>query len=160
MDERCMLLWVEKVLKPYVELAPRGIVPILFLDSYRCHMMTSVVEVIQDLGVEVEHIPGGCTGLVQPVDVGINKPLKGHIRESWEDWMLEDYVEKGSIASPSREQIIEWINKATTELFGSERGFQIVRNAWRHHEYPWYVPTVALPPPIEAVETDVEVTEV
>ena len=35
MDERVMLLWVEKVLKPYVEAAPDGIIPILFLDSYR-----------------------------------------------------------------------------------------------------------------------------
>ena len=38
MDERVMLLWVEKVLKPYVEAAPDGIIPILFLDSHRCHV--------------------------------------------------------------------------------------------------------------------------
>ena len=76
MDERVMLLWVEKVLKPYVEAAPDRIIPILFLDSYRCHMMSSVVDSIQPLGVEVEHIPGGCTCLCQPVDVGVNKPFK------------------------------------------------------------------------------------
>ena len=76
MDERVMLLWVEKVLKPYVEVAPDGIIPTLFLDSYRCHMMSSVVDLIQALGVEVEHIPGGCTYLCQPVDVGVNKPFK------------------------------------------------------------------------------------
>ncbi len=28
----------------------------LFLDLYRCHLMTSVVGMIQDLGVEVEHV--------------------------------------------------------------------------------------------------------
>ena len=76
MDERVMLLWVEKVLKPYVEGAPEGIIPILFLDSYTCHMMSSVVNSIQVLGVGVGHIPGGCTYLCQPVDVGINKPFK------------------------------------------------------------------------------------
>jgi hypothetical protein len=31
MDEGAMLLWVEKILKPYVETAPDGIVPLLFL---------------------------------------------------------------------------------------------------------------------------------
>ncbi len=67
MDERVMLLWIEKVLKPYVLDAPGHIVPIAFLDSYRCHMMESVVGKIQELGVEVEHIPGGCTCLCQPV---------------------------------------------------------------------------------------------
>ena len=59
MDERCMLLWVELCLKPHVATIPMGIIPIIFLDSYRCHMMASVVDAIQELGVEVEHIPGG-----------------------------------------------------------------------------------------------------
>ena len=36
--------------------------------------MASVVNEIQELGVEVEHIPGGCMYLCQPVDIGINKP--------------------------------------------------------------------------------------
>jgi hypothetical protein len=31
---------------------------------------------IQELGVEVERIPGRFTGLCQPVDVGVNKPFK------------------------------------------------------------------------------------
>lgn len=43
MDEQVMLQWVNNILRPYIETAPPGIVPILFLDSYRCHMMTSVV---------------------------------------------------------------------------------------------------------------------
>jgi hypothetical protein len=76
MDEGAMMLWVDKILKPYVQTAPDGIVPVLFLDSYHCHMMASVVQRIQDLGVEVEHIPEGCTSLCQPVDVGMNKPFK------------------------------------------------------------------------------------
>ena len=67
MDERVMLMWVDMVLKPYVNTAPDDMVPILFLNSYRCHMMNSVVKAIQDLGVEVKHIPGGCTSLCQPV---------------------------------------------------------------------------------------------
>ena len=58
-------MWVERILQLYVNTAPDDVVPILFLDLYRCHM-ASVVEVIQELGVEVEHIPGGCTGLFQP----------------------------------------------------------------------------------------------
>ena len=61
MDERVMLMWVDMVLKPYFDTAPEDVVPILFLDLYCCHMMNSVVNAIQDLGVQVEHIPGGCT---------------------------------------------------------------------------------------------------
>ena len=43
MDERVILMWVNMVLKPYVDTAPLNVVPFLFLDSYCCHMMNSVV---------------------------------------------------------------------------------------------------------------------
>ena len=71
MDEKAMLQWVETILTPY---APEDIIPLLLLDSYCCHMMATVICKIQDLGVEVVHTPGGCTGLTQPVDVRVNKP--------------------------------------------------------------------------------------
>jgi len=89
MDEAVMIAWVEGPLKTYVEQAPDHIVPILILDSYRCHMMSSVVHRIQEMGVEVIHIPGGCTSLCQPVDVGFNKSFKDRIRRLWTTWMIE-----------------------------------------------------------------------
>jgi hypothetical protein len=81
-----MLAWVEEVLAPYVAKTPKDIIPLLILDSYRCHMMASVVYKIQELGVEVKHIPGGCTSLCQPVDVGFDQPVKSHIQKMWIKW--------------------------------------------------------------------------
>ena len=71
MDEAVMLAWVNDVLRPYVETAPDDIIPNLNLDSYQYHMMALVVQKIQKLGVEVRRIPGGCTSLCQPVDIGL-----------------------------------------------------------------------------------------
>ena len=133
MDESATLVWVEKILKPYVLKAPDGVVPILFLDSYRCHMMKSVVNAIQDCGVEVQHIPGGCTGLCQPVDVGINKPYKSRIKQLWESWMIQEGLIDGTTSPPTRELISKWAAIATKEL-----PVQIVRNAWLHGEYTWF----------------------
>ncbi len=59
MDERVMIAWVGNVLKPYFANAPDHVIPLLILGSYRCHMMASVVTRIQELGIEVKHIPGG-----------------------------------------------------------------------------------------------------
>ncbi len=59
-----MLKWIYEILAPYVATAPEGVVPILFLDSFSVHMMATVVNVIQDLGIQVEFIPPGCTGLL------------------------------------------------------------------------------------------------
>ena len=77
-----MLVWVDEVLQPYIKDAPADICPILFLDSYCCHMMASVVSKIHDLGVEVEHIAGGCTSLCHPVNIGVNKPLRTGLDDS------------------------------------------------------------------------------
>ena len=79
MDQHKMTDWVEKVVKPWGLLSPKGIVPILLLDSYQCHLLSLVVDLIQQAGVEVEFIPSGLTGLCQPLDIGINKSLKNHV---------------------------------------------------------------------------------
>ena len=121
------------MLKPYVEAAPEGIIPILFLDSYRCHMMSSVVNSIQALGVEVEHIPGGCTYLCQPVDVGINKPFKKRLQERWESWMISEGIIHGTTSPPTREKIAEWAIHAKSSLTE-----QCIKNAWRHGDYSWF----------------------
>ncbi len=59
MDKSVMIAWVKTVLKPYVMTAPDHVVPIVILDMYHCHMMALVVQMIQELKVEVKHIPGG-----------------------------------------------------------------------------------------------------
>jgi hypothetical protein len=102
MDERVMHLWIDKILKPYIDQAPPGIVPLLLLDSYRCHMMKSTVNAIEDLGVEVKHIPGGCTSLCQPVDVGVNEPFKSRMRRLREEWMISAGLHKGKIPPPNQ----------------------------------------------------------
>ena len=85
MDKACMLQWVDEVLKTHVAFAAVEIIPVLLLDSYRCHMM----EAINDIGVNVEHIPEGCIQLCWPVDMGLNKSFKGMMHTVWEEWMKE-----------------------------------------------------------------------
>jgi hypothetical protein len=51
-------------------------------------MMGSVVNCIQSLGIEVQHIPAGCTYLCQPVVVGIYCPIKKEMTDQWEEWMV------------------------------------------------------------------------
>jgi hypothetical protein len=138
MDEHCMLDWVEHVLKPHAERAPDGIDPILFLDSYRAHMMGSVVNAIEDIGVEVVIIPGGCTSLVQPVDIGFNRPYKKRMRELWEEWMMDEMAAKNPIGPPTRQHIAQWSHDAMQDM-----PRQFVINAWRHGEFAYFTPTCA-----------------
>ena len=88
MDASVMHKWVDVMLEPYVAQAPEGIVLILMLDSYSAHIMEQFVIKIQNFGVEVVHIPDGCTGNCQPVDVRFNKAFTSHVRNLWEAWIL------------------------------------------------------------------------
>ena len=77
-DERCIMLLVNQILGQYLAVnpPPPGIQPVILLDAYQCHMMALVVTKISKLEIKMIHIPGGCTGLCQPLNIGVNKPLK------------------------------------------------------------------------------------
>ena len=130
MDEAMMLQWVKEVLEPWSKYVPDGIVPYLLLDSYKCHLMSSVVHAIQDLRIEVDHIPGGCTGLVQPLDMGVNKPLKNRIRRKC---MLEEGLEMTVSKPPTWQQIATWVMECLDDL-----GEHIIKTAWRRKGYLYF----------------------
>ena len=90
--------------------------------------------------MEVEHIPGGCTGLVQPVDVGINKPFKSRLKEAWETWMIIEVGIHDLLTSPLREEVIDWVIKSFNALKVKN---QLIRNAWRHGQFTYFPPTCA-----------------
>ena len=95
--------------------------------------MASVVSAIEECGVEVDFVPGGCTGLCQPVDVGINKPFKNSVRNYWEDWMLSEGIQQAITRPPSRAMIAHW---SVSALKGLPK--QLVKNAWRHGDYSYF----------------------
>ena len=132
-DESVMLTWVEKVVKPWADSVPIGVVPLLILDSFKVHLQGSVTDAIQDCGVELEHNPGGLTGLCQPVDVGINKPFKGLIKKRWNEWMMEEGL-VGAVTKPSsRKLVAEWIVGSYNELSDF-----IVKNSWKKTNFSWF----------------------
>jgi hypothetical protein len=134
MDEAVMLAWVDDILQPYVETALDDVIPLLILDSYQCHMMGSVVQRIQELGVEVKHILGGCTSLCQPVDIDFNRPFKDRLRKLWITWMISEGVIHGTTSTPTRLMVATWIDQAMKDMM-TQRA--MVRNAWLKQDYEW-----------------------
>ena len=131
-DERVMLHWVEHVLRPYVATAPVGVIPIIFLDSFKVHLLGSVANAIQNIGVQLEYIPPGCTGLVQPIDVGINKPYKASMTKVFTSWLL-DQDPNNPIRAAKREDVSAWILQALAGITDVT-----VKNAWRKSGYSYY----------------------
>jgi hypothetical protein len=71
---------------------------------------------IQEPGVEVKHIPGGCTSLCQSVDVGLNKPFMDHIWKMWIKWMINKGISQGRMSMPTRHDVSMWVDKAMGQM--------------------------------------------
>jgi hypothetical protein len=142
MDEHCMLVWVNKFFGPYLAVnpPPEGVQPVLLLDLYRSHMMASVMSRIKVMGVHVIYIPGGCTGLTQPLDVGINQSFKSHCWWIWEEWLTDLLDMVNEVSNAMRKEVSEWVVAVFWEFVGSH----ILQNTWRKMGFDWF-PGVADP---------------
>ena len=132
-NQQTMEFWIRTVLKPYLSTAPVGKIPVLLLDEYRVHISQPITNMIQDLGCEVIVIPGGMTCHTQPVDVGVNKPLKVRVKHMWDDFLMEQDINSSSFQPPSRSKLADWIVTATEQL-----PTEIVRNAWHHKPFSYF----------------------
>ena len=116
MDEERMLDFVERVWKPWTatKLDENGnrMLTMLILDEAGAHMTSSVRRELADLNTFVCIIPGGYTSKLQPMDVGLNKPLKDHVRYEVEAFMMEN--PPGT--KPNRKFVTSWISKAWGHL--------------------------------------------
>lgn len=112
MDEDRILEWIMKVWLPYVQGKPA----LLSLDTFSGHL-TKVKAAFAKCGTKLSVIPGGCTSILQPLDVSINKSFKGYLRQLWCQYMVDE-AEKGvTIIRPvCKSKLLDWISKAVSLL--------------------------------------------
>ena len=96
-------------------------------------MMGRIVQAINDLGVQVEHIPGGCTGLCQPIDIGVCKPLKNRIHARHDAWLVAQGPGVRRIAPPSRSVVADWVVSSVQAL-----PQDIIERSWRHDPFSFF----------------------
>jgi len=75
--------WIEELLVPALPSGPR----LLALDVAKFHSTDEVLTTLRSNNITPSMIPPSCTGLVQPLDVSVNKPFKNILRD-----ILEDYL--------------------------------------------------------------------
>lgn len=85
-------------------------------------MMALVVSEIVKLGIKVIHFPGGCTGLCQPLDVGVNS-----VHWQWEEWMMAMIEETNDVRNAMREEVVEWAMATYWDM--AVKSKKILRNA-------------------------------
>lgn len=66
---------------------------LLLLDVFAGHTTDTVLSKLRSANIITSLIPGGCTGLLQPLDTAVNKPFKGYLRE-FTDQYIDEQEEK------------------------------------------------------------------
>jgi hypothetical protein len=74
--------------------------------------MPRIREAIEAIGVRLIFIPGGLTGYLQPIDVGIVSPFKHWVREHWS---IQDVGLRETLAE-KRTRIAAIINDAWNQI--------------------------------------------
>ena len=113
MDEVRMLEWIKKVWSPYISGKPA----LLALDTFSGHLTDKVRNAFSKCNTKLLVIPGGCTSVLQPLDLSINKPFKNHIRDMWCQYMVAE-ADKGvsKIKPPPKSNLLEWIKAAQEKI--------------------------------------------
>lgn len=72
-----LIEWITSFLVPVMPSGPK----LLALDIAKFHCTEPVLQTLRDNDIIPSIIPAGCTGLVQPLDVSVNKPFKDLLRD-------------------------------------------------------------------------------
>ena len=83
MNTELTLQWVREIWLRYTKRKEA----LLVLDRFSSHMAEPVMKLLKDGNTISSLIPGGCTSVLQPLDVALNKPFKNHIRNEWLKFM-------------------------------------------------------------------------
>lgn len=110
MTEELYLDWLKSVWfrRPGALLHQRSM---LVVDSFRSHLTENVKVKMRQEKSDMVVIPGGMTGMLQPLDVSINRPFKSHLRRFYRDWRCGsmEMTPTGRLKKPSLSQMCEWI---------------------------------------------------
>jgi len=133
MDVKMMEVWIDDCLVPHIQQQANGGAVVLLLDQAPSHKAKATLEKLANLGIQLQLIPGGTTSLVQPVDVGINKPFKDRLRSYWWQWVIANATLENPSPKPRRNDIASWIDQAWSDISP-----QIISNSWRSSDYDYY----------------------
>ena len=104
---------------------------LLVMDHAAFHKTPDVLQKLKGTNVVPALIPPGCTSLLQPLDVAINKPFKEWLRRALDEVLDNDDLEDSSRSAISRRRIA--VTKAIGIAFDElTRRAEMVQNSFIH----------------------------
>ena len=108
--------WLQHIYKPMT--SSRSCHHLLLVDNYRPHLTPQSQEIVHKCDSDLIFIPPGCTPLVQPMDVSVNRPFKSRMEELWVAWFRHHTATtpSGNPKQPTRQNAIDWVSTAWADI--------------------------------------------
>ena len=87
---------------------------LLVWDKFSAHLTEGITDALKATNTDVAVIPGGLTGIMQPLDVSLNKPFKGNLRNCWMKWMADEQftlTAGGNMRAPPLQTQVQWVKE-------------------------------------------------
>lgn len=101
-NQRTMQRFVDEILAPYLDAQktligrPQSQKSLWIIDVWSVHRSNEFIRWMCDNHptILIDFVPGGCTGVGQPLDVGINRPFKQSIKVSYHADLVDDFLDQ------------------------------------------------------------------
>ena len=132
-DGELILDWIDCILVPFLQQKNPQTEVVFMWDNYKGHVAAETKAKLAELGIHPYIIPGECTSLVQPLDVGVNRPFKAILKSKWWDWVISQEITTSVFKDPSRKNVAEWVDESWEGI-----GSDIIKNAWRKTDFSYF----------------------
>jgi hypothetical protein len=122
-NEDTMLFWIKHMYQfssAYSTLSVEREPRLLSLDAFLPHLTPAVSCALKAQKVTISVVPGGCTGMVQVLDVSLNKPLKDLIQEEQDNYYntyIDEWQQEKFNVEERRILLTHWVARAWKRLY-------------------------------------------
>lgn len=135
-NEETMLQYVEVIIKPYLQKQREvhGDKPaVLIYDAFRAHTMETVQEKLAQLNAKLIMVPKNMTDHLQPLDISVNKPVKGYMKARFNEWYTNEIL-KLEQAGDNNYEAMGQLLKSGVALRELSAGW--ITNLYEHFQEP------------------------
>ena len=125
-----MVDWINNWLVPlFAPTRAKGERLLLIIDSARGHMTKEVKEACKRNDIDICMIPGGCTGILQPLDLTVNRSFKARLKRGYARAM-RGYPTTTARKEPKSKLNMRYLVENVLQSAQGVTG-DCVRNGWR-----------------------------
>ena len=95
-NEKTMKRCIEKIVVPFISQKREALKlekthsALALFDCFRGQTTADIIALLESNSIIAVQVPANCTDKLQPLDVSVNKPMKGEMKKAFQGWYAEE----------------------------------------------------------------------